>query len=548
MARAAARRLLGPIAVLCATLAVAPAFAQESSAAVPGFQELEAAGAVIGEIRVASHNVFDLKDPRENQLFYRFGNAIHVPTRPGVIRGALLFASGERVSVRLIEETERLLRGYGYLYDVQIRPAAYRDGVVDIEVVTRDSWSLTPALKLSRAGGINTGAFGLEEENFLGTALSVSLARESEVDRKGSEFALSHPHLFGSRVVASLTHTDYDDGKRDAVLLERPFYALDARWAAGLSGTRHSRVDSLYTAGTITQQYRREADQLEAYAGWSPGLVGGWARRYSVGLQYQEDTYRNDPALIAPGRLPGDQKLVAPFVRYELVQDDYREARNLDRVERPEYLKLGHNLRLQLGRAMESLGSSRDAWLYAANVTDGVALSARDTVLGSAYATGQYGSGGGRQQLFGAGARYFHRQRLGGVLYAAVAADTVVNGEVADQLLLGGDNGLRGYPLRYQTGTHRALLTVEQRLYAAWFPLRLFRVGAAAFVDHGRAWGGSHTNTASPGWLTDIGVGLRIFSDRSSSGRVLHIDLAFPLDRDPAIRSYQIVFKSRASF
>ena len=46
----------------------------------------------------------------------------------------------------------------------------------------------------------------------------------------------------------------------------------------------------------------------------------------------------------------------------------------------------------------------------------------------------------------------------------------------------------------------------------------------------------------------DVGVGLRIFSDRSASGRVLHIDLAFPTQRDPGISSYQIVVKSKAGF
>ena len=30
---------------------------------------------------------------------------------------------------------------------------------------------------------------------------------------------------------------------------------------------------------------------------------------------------------------------------------------------------------------------------------------------------------------------------------------------------LGGDTGLRGYPLRYQNGNQRALFTVEERLY-----------------------------------------------------------------------------------
>ena len=81
-----------------------------------------------------------------------------------------------------------------------------------------------------------------------------------------------------------------------------------------------------------------------------------------------------------------------------------------------------------------------------------------------------------------------------------------------------------------------------------WFPLRMFRVGAAAFYDVGRSSGDPDPGAVNRGWLRDAGVGLRIFSDRSSNGRVLHIDLAFPLNSDPAIGSWQLYLKSRASF
>ncbi len=58
-----------------------------------------------------------------------------------------------------------------------------------------------------------------------------------------------------------------------------------------------------------------------------------------------------------------------------------------------------------------------------------------------------------------------------------------------NQVLLGGDNGLRGYPLRYQAGERRAILNVEQRFFTDWYPWRLFRVGYAVFVDVGRVSG-----------------------------------------------------------
>jgi outer membrane protein assembly factor BamA len=109
-------------------------------------------------------------------VLYRLANRLHINTRPEVIRRTLLFKSGEPLRVRLIEETERILRASRYLYDATIRPIAYRDGVVDIEVRTRDTWSLEPGLSVSRAGGENTGRISIEEENLAGTGIALGIA------------------------------------------------------------------------------------------------------------------------------------------------------------------------------------------------------------------------------------------------------------------------------------------------------------------------------------------------------------------------------------
>src|SRR4051794_18817159 len=77
--------------------------------ALPSFRELEAAGATIGIVRVLPQDVFDTTDPREDKLLFRWANALHITTRPAVIERALLFKSGDKLSVRRIEETERVL-------------------------------------------------------------------------------------------------------------------------------------------------------------------------------------------------------------------------------------------------------------------------------------------------------------------------------------------------------------------------------------------------------------------------------------------------------
>jgi len=536
--------------VCLAALAGAAGWANAQNAPasrMPTFAELEAAGARIGEIRVLPGNIFDLNDPRENNFLFRLANAIHIQTRPQVIRQALLFESGQPVSVQKIEETERLLRGYDFLYDVDIRPVAVHDGVVDVEVRTRDTWSLDVSASASREGGANKGRISVAEENLLGTGISVGLGYTSDVDRKGTTFNIADPNVFGTRTVASYAYSKNEDGHGQSASLQRPFYELDSRWAAGFGASESLGTDALYNAGNSVAEYRHRRQAVETFGGWSAGLVNGWTRRYSIGFSHTNDQYALDPAKTAPERLPSDLRLVGPFLRFQLVQDEFRQDTNLNLIGRVEDFAMGIQANAQLGRALESLDSTRDSWLYSASVSNGFDITRDSFMLTNAYANGRYADRGENNSI-GAQARYYQRRGRHVVYYAAVSGDAVNNPDLPGPLTIGGDNGLRGYPLRYQAGERRVLFTAEARGYTDWYPFRLFRVGAAVFYDSGRAWTGENQNTVNSGWLRDVGFGLRLLSARSSKGTVLHADFAFPLDRTDDIKSAQFLVTSRVSF
>lgn len=513
---------------------------------LPSFAELEAAGAVIGEIRVIPQDIFDLDDPRENNALYRLANKLHINTRSYVIRRVLLFKSGDPLSVRLIEETERLLRANGNLYDVSIRPIAYRDGVVDLEVETRDTWSLTPGISVSRAGGTNTGRVSVEEDNLLGTGISVGVSYKSDVDRSGTQFHVSDNNAFGSRTAVAYSYTKQDDGNNQSLSLNRPFYALDTRWAAGLSTSRSDSIDAIYNSGGSIAEYRHRRNYAEAFGGWSNGLVSGWTRRYSIGLLHQDDDYELAPGRTVPERLPSDLTLTAPFLRFEIIEDEFRTDTNLNKIGRIEDITMGFQSKLQLGRALTALGSTRDLWVYNASMSTGFDVTKDSILLTSAGLAGRYASGGENQSL-GGSARYFHRIGRHLLYYTALSGDIVKDPDLPGVLQLGGDNGLRGYPLRYQSGERRALLTLEARAYSDWYPFRLFRVGGAVFYDIGRAWHGENQNTANPGWLSDVGFGLRFLNARTAFGNVLHADIAFPLNREPGMKAVQFLVRTKVA-
>jgi outer membrane protein assembly factor BamA len=534
-----------------AALAVAGAAGAQDAAdekTVPSFAELEAAGARIGEIRVIAEDIFDLNDPKENNWLFRLANKLHIATRPEVIRRLLLFEKGDRVTVQAIEETERLLRAKHYLYEVSIRPLSYEDGVADIEVRTRDTWSLDLGIGISREGGENKGRFSVKEDNIAGTGITFGIAYTSDVDRKGVEFNVADTNVFGTRGVVAYSYADYNDGNSQSFTLQRPFYALDARWAAGIAAAEYDQLTPQYNAGNVIAEYRVRSKSSEAFGGWSPGLISGWTTRYSAGVLYDDKDYELEPGKAPPTRLPSDLILAGPFLRFEVVEDAFRTDVNLNLIGRVEDFAMGVQAKLQLGRALADWGSTRDAWLYDLSVTNGFDIT-RDSFLQANLRTaGRYSEEGGENQSVGAAVRYYYRFGRRFVYYAALSADAVYNPDIPGPLEIGGDNGLRGYPLRYQAGEKRVLFTTEARGYTDWYPFRLFRVGGAVFYDVGRAWEGENQNTVNPGWLHDVGFGLRLLSARTSKGNVFHADVAFPLVRDPSIDSVQILFKTKVAF
>jgi len=518
----------------------------ETLSPIPTFAELEAAGAVIGKIYINNQDIFDLNNPKEDGLIYRLANKLHNTTRPRTIQQSLLFNTGDIVSVRLIDETERVLRSNRFLYNINITPAAYHDGVVDIEVKTRDTWSLEFGATIGRAGGVNSTSVTFVEKNLFGTGTAIGYSGVSDADRTGTETFISKNHLFGNWEQIEYKHAKYDDGKRDQFKLEKPFYALDTRWAAGIKADANERVDAQYNSGIVVGQYQHQSIAHEIYGGLSKGLVDGWARRYSAGVQYQKDDYTLDPLLPTPTLLPTDQKIVAPFLRYEIVEDGFEKVTNRDLINRAEFFNMGLTANFQLGRSL--LNSTDNYWIYSSQISDGWHLSERQSLLLSAHVNGKNGNEVGDVRMTGGTIKYYRKQSNRGLFFAEIAADNVHEGTAAEQLLLGGDTGLRGYPLRYQTGINRTLFSVEQRGYSDVYLLRIFRVGGAIFYDAGRAWGGANQNLNNPGWLHDIGVGLRMFNDRTASGNVIHLDVAFPLKRTDDIKSVQFLIKGRDSF
>jgi outer membrane protein assembly factor BamA len=130
-----------------------------------------------------------------------------------------------------------------------IVPVALRDGVVDIEVITEDVWTFNPGVSFGRKGGSSTSGFELEELNLLGLGIQISLGVKSGVDRDSKLVVFRDRQLGRSWWGLDAQFADNSDGRVGELKLERPFYSLDTRWAAGIAVRDDERIDSRYDLG-----------------------------------------------------------------------------------------------------------------------------------------------------------------------------------------------------------------------------------------------------------------------------------------------------------
>jgi hypothetical protein len=515
---------------------------------LPPDAELIQAGARIGEIRFDARQLFDSASEDEDTTLTRAANRLHIQTRPSTIQNQLLFKSGDPYQPRLLDESARILRDTRYLRDASVRPVAFHDGVVDIVVTTQDVWTFNPGLSFGRKGGKNSSGFELEELNFLGTGTQLGVGFKSEVDRDSKFLRFRDRQLGSSWWDLSTIYSDNSDGRLGSLAIDHPFYALDTRWAAGFYLLDDRRTDSRYDLGEITDQFATRERRSTIYWGRSGGLRDGWVRRLSFGINYEDHAFGPAPAKAPPLLLPADRTLVFPWIGAEWVEDTFRTARNRDQIEKTEDYSLGWHARAHLGFAGTSFGSDRNAWVFDGSVSKGVALFERQSIFFGADVGGRLESGELAGSELSANARYYFRQSPRRVLVLNLSAMAGRNLDADQQILLGGDNGLRGYPLRYQAGEGRWLFTAEQRLFSNWYPFQMFNVGGAVFYDMGATWGRDPLGTKSLGLLKDIGFGLRFGNSRSALGNVLHVDVAYPLDGDKSARKMQFIIETKKSF
>lgn len=505
-------------------------------------------GYVIEDVIISTVDVFDTSTETEFNPLFVLANRLHIDTKRGTVKTQLLLDSGDSFSVQKLEESERILRRKPYLFDATVVPVENDNGTLDLHVETRDNWTLVPEVKVSSTGGENESSLGIEEENFLGTGTRVNIRRDQDDDRTSSIFQISREDIGEHRLNAAYGYGDLSDGDFQLLQLQRPFFSLDTKWAAGSTAIFDDRIETLFSEGERGARYRDDQTFFTFFGGLSEGLVDGKTERWILGYEFSE---RNFETVATDGLVevaPENRRFSYPFLRYQRVQDSFLEAKNLNQIQQTEDVSLGENYSFTVGYASEALDSDRNAWILAADYRHAYGSPESFLVLFNHAAATRVESGKLKNAVLSSRTEIFKRQSEKRLLFGSLSLHLGEDLDLDNFSALGGDVGLRGYPRDFLNAETTALLTVEQRFYTDYYPFRLLRVGAAIFADVARAWGEDAIGVREDEVLANVGFGLRLGSTRSSSNRVFHVDIAFPLTANDNIDKVQIQFSGQRRF
>lgn len=524
---------------------------------------------LISYVHINNASIFDLDDEELDERLlwaYRTVNRLHYPTRERVIRRELLFEPGDCMDPFLLDETERLLRSYGFLSRVDVFGVLQPDGSWHVIVDTRDEWSTRVDVRVSTTDGFGLEGLRLTEDNLLGTGQSVgAFYFEREVTR---DYGISYytPQLLGTRwdVSAALGRTRAGTFMREEVAY--PFLGEVSRWAGRQSFRREDQFFD-YIVGDVRVgprahlllPLREQAFDLSVLRrigrSANTGLLG-------VALSYQQMSYPGELQLAPNGdfdeREPAPDSLRSVVTLQREPLDNIRafalfghrnvwwiRRHGLDSMRGQEDVRLGGEAILAIGRSLPSIEADDDLYTML-NVYAG-------TQVGDALLIGRTRTDGRRDLTAIAGDPewedvYLESEILAYVqpgrlprhtLFIRAAGSAAWNTRTPFQLTLGGLHGLRGYEPQRMPGGRRVVFTAENRFFIGWPLPRVLDLGGTVFADAGRIWPGDVPFGVDSGWRASLGAGLR-GSFPAGSRSIYRLDIAWPLESGAGLGDFRI--------
>lgn len=463
----------------------------------------------VDTIVVENGNVFDHTNDGPG-FVARLANALHIRTRPAVIRRSLLLSGGEPYDSARVAESERALRALSVFRLVHVDTTRVDGGRLALRVVTADGWSSKPQASYSTAGGDETWEIAVVEQNFLGTASELAVAYGRDPDRRRLEVQHLNPHFVMRRAALFLRYQDLSDGTKGSWQFGRPFYETAARRALETYGEAGRERILRFRDGALLDSLQRRALRLGVAGGVAPYATSRDYVRVLAGVEWRREDFAPKDTVPFPRStfVTGRAGVEIGHVRFRVVEHFNSYARRED-ADLSQVLRLGAVV--ESGVGYEARAQASAVWHRGFAVLRGEVIG-----LDSLRARGR----------LTVVSQNLPRQTLiahveGGVLRRPKPG--------AEFDLWLEKRGPRLFGAHAFTGERTAWLVVEDRILVADDVWGLVGIGIAPFVDYGGAW--YRDEEARLGG--DAGVALRLGPTRSVRGEAAEVAVGYRFGEGP---------------
>jgi len=517
-----------PLRALDAAGGAPPDTAAGDTTGFAAYSAAQSEGRPISRVEIEPRNIFDPIEPGRMSSLLKLANRLHTRTRRQTVREQLLFKPGDPWWDARGRESARNLRTLDFLEPWSIEPRRDGDSVI-VKVVTRDAWSTRPEFNIESASGQQFGAIGLTELNFMGLGKALSFFYRELPSGRSRSMSYSDPSLLSTRVRLRFGAATGSSGVANEFYIGQPYYAEDAPNTYSFGWTRQTSVSSLYENGQTLVNFNRRYEQSEIAYGIGR-RTRGTVRRLTAYYDALERRLGPSDVLVTtpvpPEFIGGEESVRLRRLSLEgrWWQPDFIERRKINRFGLVEDFDIGTSASLRMGYAPKAIGSTQDEGYARAGFDEGLLTDFGFGTLTSSLETRFHTTL--LETIGQLDARWYEQPSTDHTLVLAARGVAGTNVPRDFQVIIGGLNGLRAYPVQALAGTRAWRLNAEDRWTVGERFWESVTLGAVAFVDAARAWGPGSDGSA---WYVDAGTGVRISLPQWSLGQALRIDVAWPI-------------------
>lgn len=496
----------------------------------------------VRRIRIVRREIFDTTRQSENEQAYRLVNKLHVSTKEHIIRREMLLQEGDDYVPRLKKESERALRRILRLRKAKITTVPVDKTQVDLLVETQETWSTEPTISVQGVGSDLSGKVGLRERNLFGLGKEASFFYKKDIGRITRSYSYRDPNMLGSRLRLDFNYDEKEEGVGRLVAVERPFYSSITSWSAGVRGLSNTEETRFFDAGREIARFRQESRDLQTNYGVSLGSTPKRIRRAGVGYRYLEDRVESDT-----GATLKDKRYHIANIGFQLEKIDFLTVDHIKLYDQDEDFNIGPSVEATFGRAGPWAEGASEASFAKLKAFAGNDFGVSHFGLATIQGEGRFESGAWRGARTRADYEFYNHFTPRQTFAFHLAGEYLANPDPGEQVLLGGDRGLRGYQLNQFAGNKLVLANLENRFFLVDDLWKVLSLGTVIFMDAGYVWDpGERVNFGD--LKLDIGTGLRFHISRSSFGNVLRLDVAYAVHEVPNESRVVVTFGSSQAF